>query len=177
MPRFRSPFRRKKQLPMETGPLGTIRLLVLIAFLILAMAINFVLYIFISGKQGLLPASGLRYLLLPLLALATALNSGILYVKHLFKIESYSKAFGYMVALLFGYGYPLLVVRDGERLLVTGVDNLLDRLGGPGILVIQPGGVAPCPCQGTSRRGNGWGWGPLPPARPGALVCQCAPGG
>jgi hypothetical protein len=81
----------------------------------------------------------LRYMILPLAALVGALSWGALYVQDIYELKSYRLTLRYLIASLFGIGYPSLEIEDGKRQLSPGKENLLDAIGGPGWVIIRPG--------------------------------------
>ncbi|MCU0486361.1 MAG: SPFH domain-containing protein [Anaerolineales bacterium] len=83
----------------------------------------------------------LRYAILPLAALVGALFWGAQYIQDIYELKSYRLALSYLVAALFGFDYPSLLIEDGKRQIKPGEDNLLDVIGGPGYVVIRPGNV------------------------------------
>lgn len=80
-----------------------------------------------------------RYLLLPVGASLLAIMIGALYVQDIYELRKYRNALRYVVASMFGLYYPFLVIRDGKKQISPGEENLLDKVGGPGWVVIRPG--------------------------------------
>jgi hypothetical protein len=81
----------------------------------------------------------LRYLFAPVGAVILVLMIGSLYVQDIYELRSYRNAIRYLFASLFGFFYPSLEIRDGEMQLQVGEENLLDKIGGPGWVIIRPG--------------------------------------
>jgi hypothetical protein len=82
---------------------------------------------------------GWRYLVFPVAALLGALLLGANYVKRLHMLPRWRMAWKHLTANAFGVGYPVLAVQDGKPLLRPGEQNLLQLVGGPGLLNIRPG--------------------------------------
>ncbi len=83
----------------------------------------------------------LRYLVAPIAAVVGALIWGARYVQDIYELKSYSLAWRYLLASLFAMNYPRLVISEGKRKLKPGEENLLDIIGGPGIVIVRPGNV------------------------------------
>jgi hypothetical protein len=83
-----------------------------------------------------------RYLLAPLGALGIAIMTGARYIQDLYELTSYRAALHYLIVSMFGIlPYPRLVVAEGKKQLRPDEVNLLDRIGGPGHVIIQPGNL------------------------------------
>jgi hypothetical protein len=82
-----------------------------------------------------------RYLLAPVAALVVALLAGGRFVQDIYDLKSYSAGLKYLIASLFGYDYPYLTVSGGKKEIEEGEVNLLDVIGGPGYVQIDPGTV------------------------------------
>jgi len=80
-----------------------------------------------------------RYMLPPIAAFAFVMIAGALYVQDLYALPSFGSALRYVIASLFGLRYPVLTIDDGEKKLKKGETNLIDAIGGPGFVLIQPG--------------------------------------
>ena len=95
-----------------------------------------------------------RYLLMPLIAIFFVLVSGARYVKDIYALKLFRHALEYITASMFGFYYesvreiilslflpiyPKLTIDDGKMVIPKGKINLLDKIGGPGYVMIQPG--------------------------------------
>ncbi len=80
-----------------------------------------------------------RYLLAPLGAFLLAFLAGVLYVQDIYELETFSSAFRYVFSSMFGLTYPQLQIDGGKKDLHLGEINTLDKIGGPGFVLIQPG--------------------------------------
>lgn len=114
--------------------------LLLIGLLLFAWGL-FEVYGWLLFKYSKLPGLGLRYLLVPVFVLLLSLLIEARYIQDIFEMKSFSLAFRYLAAMLFGFSYPRLLAAEGEKKLKKGEVNLLDLIGGPGYLVVQPGNV------------------------------------
>ena len=119
---------------MDASTWNTLRLAILIFVLLLFMALNFLLY-----PESMMSGRGYRYLLIPILVCIGMILSGAYYIQYIYGLKQYKNALQYFLAVLFGFNYPYLRVRDGEKQVDPDEENLIDIMGGPGILVIQPG--------------------------------------
>jgi hypothetical protein len=80
-----------------------------------------------------------RYLLAPFFAVILAFMAGVRYIQDIYELASLWQAFHYLFAAFFGLFYPRLAVYGGKKKLTEGVVNLLDVIGGPGYVFVQPG--------------------------------------
>lgn len=80
-----------------------------------------------------------RYLLAPAGASMLAIMIGALYVQDIYELTKYRNALRYVLASMFGLFYPYLEIRDGKTQINLGEENLLDKIGGPGWVIIRPG--------------------------------------
>lgn len=80
-----------------------------------------------------------RYLLAPAGASMLAIMIGALYVQDIYELTKYRNALRYVLASMFGLFYPSLEIRDGKKQINLGEENLLDKIGGPGWVIIRPG--------------------------------------
>jgi hypothetical protein len=80
-----------------------------------------------------------RYLLAPVGGSMFAIMIAALYVQDIYELGKYKNALRYVMASIFGLSYPGLEIRDGIKQIGPGEENLLDKIGGPGWVVIRPG--------------------------------------
>jgi hypothetical protein len=85
---------------------------------------------------------GYRFMITPLLAMLCVLIAGAYYVKDIYALPNYGTAFQYVVASMFAGDYPELTIEGGEPILQKNEVNLIDRIGGPGFVIVQPGSAA-----------------------------------
>lgn len=90
---------------------------------------------------ALFKLSSLRYLIIPFSALIGAVLVGARYVQDIYELKSYRAAISYLIASMFGIAYPDLVIEDGKKQIRPDEENLLDKIGGPGYVIIRPGSV------------------------------------
>ncbi len=94
---------------------------------------------FLDGFFSLLSIA--RYAIPPLAAIVFAILGGTIYVQDIFEFHNFRASFNYMIASLFGFGYPTLTIRNGVKDLKPDEKNTMDKIGGPGYLTIKMGNV------------------------------------
>ncbi len=133
----------KKVRPPWSGPLW---LLIVLTTTVGLMLAYFIMY----RTSSRMPAGlGLRYVWIPPVVLTFLLISAARYVQRVYHLETLGDSFQYVLASLFGLGYPhLLIAREepkpaGEMEPEKPVEeNLINVIGGPGYLGVQQGQVA-----------------------------------
>ncbi|HEX7976128.1 MAG TPA: SPFH domain-containing protein, partial [Anaerolineales bacterium] len=80
-----------------------------------------------------------RFLLVPLAAWLAVMMLGAYYVRDVYELPTFWMGLGYVVASLFGLGYPVLMVGEGKKKVPDGSTNLIERVGGPGYVAVKPG--------------------------------------
>ena len=80
-----------------------------------------------------------RYMLAPFSALIFVILAAASYVQDIYALPRFSQALQYVFASLFGFFYPELVIDGGQMQIPEGEINVLDAIGGPGFVLIQPG--------------------------------------
>ncbi len=80
-----------------------------------------------------------RYLIVPLLAGWLAFTAGARYLRDIYELDNIWQAFHYLFAAFFGISYSHLSIYGGKKNLTEGEVNLLDVIGGPGIVFVNPG--------------------------------------
>ena len=80
-----------------------------------------------------------RYLLVPFFAALLAFLAGVRYIQDIYELDGLRHAFRYLFAAFFGVFYPNLSVSEGKKNLKKDAVNLLDVIGGPGFVFVQPG--------------------------------------
>ncbi len=106
---------------------GKLRLLLLGALILSLFLATF----FIRGS--------LRYLIAPAAAGLAAFMAGVLYLRDIYEVERFWDVFRYLFASFFGVFYPGLNVYGGKKVIKDGRENMLDVIGGPGFVHVQPG--------------------------------------
>jgi hypothetical protein len=86
--------------------------------------------------------SSLRYMLAPFAAIVCILIAGSYYVQDVYALPKFKDAFRYVMASMFGIHYPTLTIDKGEKQLNKKETNLIDKVGGPGFVIIEPGNGA-----------------------------------
>lgn len=124
--------------PASPWLLGLFWLLLMLAATVIFTALNVVLFP-LSG----LPGPAWRYWLVPGFILFYVLLAGARYLRAAYALSSLRSAFRYLLASLFSINYPILVIAEGKiQVDSLGEQNLIQVIGGPGYLHIQPGNVA-----------------------------------
>ncbi len=118
--------------------LGWLWLLVLLAATVVFVLFNFVLFP-LSG----LPEPAWRYWLLPPAILFLLFFTGARFVQVSYQLVSLRSAFRHLLASFIPFRYPTLTISDGKiQVDSIGAQNLIQVIGGPGMLNIQSGNVA-----------------------------------
>jgi hypothetical protein len=81
----------------------------------------------------------LRFAIAPLAAIIAVLLAGMAYVQDIYALEEMKDASSYVMASMFGVNYPRMVIDGGRRQVPPDTTHLLDAIGGPGFVMIQPG--------------------------------------
>jgi hypothetical protein len=97
-------------------------------------AVAFVLFL-----ASFLVKSGWRDLIAPYSACVLAFMAGVRYIQDIYELEKYQHAFRYLFASFFGVHYPHLSIYGGKKVVKAGELNLIDIIGGPGYVYVQPG--------------------------------------
>lgn len=79
------------------------------------------------------------YLIAPCAAIVAAFTAGVLYLRDIYELGSFWQVFRYLFASFFGIHYPSLSVFGGKKVIKDGNANILDIIGGPGFVYVQPG--------------------------------------
>jgi hypothetical protein len=90
---------------------------------------------------AILNPSSLRYYIVPIAALFTVFLGAVYYVKDVYALRDLRSALHYIASSMFGLMYPTLTVDGGIPKIPPGKTNLIDEIGGPGLVTIQPGNV------------------------------------
>jgi hypothetical protein len=80
-----------------------------------------------------------RYLIVPFFAFILAFLAGVRYIQDIYELEGLGHAFRFLFSGFFGVLYPRLSVSGGRKNLKKNDVNLLDAIGGPGFVFVQPG--------------------------------------
>jgi hypothetical protein len=87
----------------------------------------------------LLDWHNLRFAIAPLAAIIAVLLAGMAYVQDIYALEEMKDASRYVMASMFGVRYPAMFIDGGRRQVPPDTTHLLDAIGGPGVVMIQPG--------------------------------------
>lgn len=83
----------------------------------------------------------LRYYIASVAAMCAIFLGAAMFVKDVYNLPRLREAVRYIVASMSGFGYPKLMVDAGEKKIIKGKTNLIDDIGGPGPITVQPGNV------------------------------------
>jgi hypothetical protein len=93
----------------------------------------------INNPLNFFNQNSLRYIIVPLAAIISVIITGIYFLKDVYNIKNFKPAMNYVLASMFTADYPLLTVDKGKKEISKGEINLLEIIGGPGFVNIQPG--------------------------------------
>jgi hypothetical protein len=125
------------------------RILLLLAPLLVFLAIGFI-WTQWTGQQDPTILGTARFIVTPLAAFGLAVLVGARYVQDIYEIPNYLSALHYMVAtlsefflpaFLSNFFLPTLRIADGQEVIEPGGFNVLDRIGGPGFLIMESGNI------------------------------------
>jgi hypothetical protein len=83
-----------------------------------------------------------RYMIAPLAAIVAIIISGSAYVRDIYNLKDFNLALRYVLSSMFGTRYPTLRIDGGRMDIPSGETNLLEVIGGPGTVLIEPGNAA-----------------------------------
>jgi hypothetical protein len=86
--------------------------------------------------------NSIRYMIAPVAAITCVLIAGAYYVQDIYALPTFEDGLKYVLASMFGVNYPVLVIDKGEVQNTKGKTNLIEKIGGPGFVVIEPGNAA-----------------------------------
>ena len=98
-------------------------------------------WFFIVKKTHGSNAEGLRHLISPLFAILGIFLLGARFVQDIYNIQSYRASFWYMFSSFMGIGYSTYKIEHGEKEPDSDKLGLIETIGGPGYLYINPGNV------------------------------------
>jgi len=80
-----------------------------------------------------------RYMIAPFTAVVIVIIGGAAYVQDIYQLPRYTDGLHYVISSMFSLLYPKLKIDEGEKKIPEEEINLLDAIGGPGYVLIQPG--------------------------------------
>lgn len=103
-------------------------------------------------------AEGWRYLIVPLFAIVSVFMLGARFVQDIYNLKNYHAAFRYMFSSFMGLGYSTYKIEHGKKELDSDKLGIIEDIGGPGYLYINPGNVVLTEKLQTPFAvcGNGW---------------------
>lgn len=84
----------------------------------------------------------LRYLITPLAAITLVIIAGAYFVQDVYAIKKYKDSLRYVLASMFAMDYPALVIDKHIQTKANQADNLINKIGGPGYVLVEPGNAA-----------------------------------
>lgn len=78
-------------------------------------------------------------LILPLVIFGGVLINGVYFLQDIYELDAFSKVLNHLTSAIFGGGLPSLRIVDGKKDIKPNEVNVVDRIGGPGTLKIEPG--------------------------------------
>ena len=137
MPRRSRNPRAQKSSDLNSSLWGTVRSLsILLVVLSFALG-NLVLYPIFSQMGGY----GFRYVVLAPLILIALVVLTARFIRKAYHLKQFKQALQYLIAALTATGYPRIQIIDGKKKLAEDEENLMEIVGGPGNLIVQPGNV------------------------------------
>lgn len=110
--------------------------------LILIVVLSFMVLDVYFYRQSTMKGLGLRYLWLPVLALAWVFWMSLKFIQQAYSLSTISSALQYLLASAFSLNHPVVRISEGKvQVDALGKENLIEAIGGPGYLIIQPGNV------------------------------------
>ena len=80
-----------------------------------------------------------RYIIAPIIATYFIITASALFVQDIYNFKLFSPALQFIFATFFGMFYPGLRIDKGQKVLSKGKIHILDDIGGPGYVQVQPG--------------------------------------
>lgn len=80
-----------------------------------------------------------RYMIMPIIAIMCTIAASVAFIQDVFNLKTFLPAFRYVIASMFGLFIPHLTIEQGKKQIRRGKINLIDHIGGPGNVLVQPG--------------------------------------
>ena len=112
-----------------------------------ARARFFAIFIFLYGWYLIVSRAfdssiqGWRYLIAPLFAIVSVFLLGARFVQDIYNLQNYQAAFSYMFSSFMGIGYSTYKIEHGKKEPDSDKLGIIEEIGGPGYLYINPGNV------------------------------------
>jgi hypothetical protein len=81
----------------------------------------------------------IRFIILPISAFLVVIIAGAYFVNDIYALPQLRHGLKYVISSIFGIMYPYLVIAKGKKQLKEGQLNTLDKIGGPGFVIVKPG--------------------------------------
>lgn len=129
-----------------------------------ARARFFAIFIFLYGWLSIVSRAfgsttqGWRYLIAPLFAIVSVFLLGARFVQDIYNLQNYQAAFQYIFSSFMGIGYSTYNIEHGKKESDSDSLGLIETIGGPGYLYINPGNVVLTEKLHSPSAvcGNGW---------------------
>ena len=115
------------------------RLILAISLVVICLILGIYWVLWTTGALNFVGVA--RFAIAPLAAMGFAILLGARYVQDIYELPTYIAGIQYMLAALFGFRYPVLKITNGHSILEPDGFNLLDKIGGPGWLIVEPGNI------------------------------------
>lgn len=97
---------------------------------------------FLTFFAAIFNISAIRFMIAPTFALLFILVRSAKFVQDVYALPDTLDGLRYVIASLFGVRYPVLHIEKGEKQIKKHEVNLIDKIGGPGFAIIEPGNAA-----------------------------------
>jgi len=81
----------------------------------------------------------LRYAILPILSVICILFASAAFIQDVYNLKNFMPALRFVLSTMFGMFTPRLTIEQGRKQVSRGRTNLIDVIGGPGSVLVQPG--------------------------------------
>lgn len=81
------------------------------------------------------------YALISLVVFMGVILNGVYYIEDIYELDAFGAVLSHLLGAMFGGMLPSLRIVNGEKEIQGGRINVLDRIGGPGWLFVEPGNV------------------------------------
>jgi hypothetical protein len=97
---------------------------------------------FLVPFAAVLNQYSIRYMIVPFIAMLSVLIAGAYFIKDVYALPHFGTAFHYVISSMFTIRYPRITIDKGRQPEERKSINLLQKIGGPGYAVIEPGSAA-----------------------------------
>lgn len=96
----------------------------------------------VTGKftfSSLFNQGSLRHAIMPIFAFACIFLASAAFIQDVYNLKTFTPALRFILSTMFGILTPRLTIEQGRKQVNRGKTNLIDHIGGPGSVLIQPG--------------------------------------